>query len=184
MERRLNIINLSHREDRIQLVNSQLFKQDLIGCLWPGILDLENSKRGISKAHKQIVSYAKNQNLPSIIIAEDDIKFTDLGGFDYFIKNEPIDYDLYLGGIYFGNIKADNSVEDFAGLTLYKIKQKFYDTFLSINEEKDIDRELSKKGKFFVCDPFVAIQHNGFSDNVKKNVNYDSHLISKKLFIQ
>lgn len=184
MDRQLHIINLSHRKDRILLLNNQLLKQNLIGCIWPGISDLENAKRGISKAHKQIVRYAKRQNLPSITIAEDDIKFTDLGGFDYFMQTEPIDYDLYLGGIYFGILNADNSVEDFAGLTLYKIKQKFYDTLLSINEDKDLDRELSKKGKFLVCNPFVAVQHNGFSDNVKEYVNYDKHLIGKKLFIQ
>ena len=88
------------------------------------------------------------------------------------------------GGIYFGSLNTDNSVEDFAGLTLYKIRQKFYDTFLSINEDKDLDRELSKKGKFLVCNPFVAVQHNGFSDNVKEYVNHDKHLIGKKLFIQ
>ncbi len=184
MERKLHIINLRYREDRLKLLNNQLFEQNLVGCLWPGILDLGNHKRGISKAHKQIVYHAKQQNLPSITIAEDDIKFTDLGAFDYYIKSEPADYDLYLGGIYFGNQKIDNSVEEFAGLTLYKIKQKFYDTFLSINEERDLDRELSKKGKFLVCDPFVAIQHNGFSDNTKGHVNYDSLLINKKLFMQ
>lgn len=74
---------------------------------------------------------------------------------------------MYLGGIYYGRIKDDNSVSDFAGTMLYKIHQKFYDTFLSINEEIDIDRALAGKGRFIVCNPFVAIQHEGFSDNKK-----------------
>ena len=33
--------------------------------------------RGVAKAHsKQIVLYAKENNLPSILVAEDDVKFT------------------------------------------------------------------------------------------------------------
>lgn len=107
------------------------------------------------------------------MIAEDDIKFTARGAFDYFIKNEPQEYDLYLGGIIYGNINSDNTVCDFAGTHFYKIKQKFYDTFLSIPEGKDIDRLLANKGKFIVCNPFVAIQNNGFSDNQKRHQNYD-----------
>lgn len=178
----MHIIHLSERKDRVSLFDCQLFSQNLKGCIWPGILDLENPKRGIAKAHKQIVLYAKQQNLASIIIAEDDIKFTDIGSFDYFLDNEPLDYDLYLGGVYFGDIQIDNKIEDFSGLTLYKIRQSFYDTFLSISEDKDLDRALSGKGKFIVCDPFVAIQYNGFSDNVKQEVNYDKHLLGKRLF--
>jgi hypothetical protein len=88
-------------------------------------LDTENPKRGIAKAHKQIIQWASNQNLPSILIAEDDIKFTAKRAFEYFIKNEPPDFDLYLGGITYGKINTDNSVTDFAGTHLYKINKKF-----------------------------------------------------------
>jgi hypothetical protein len=36
------------------------------------------------------------------MIAEDDVKFTAKGAFDYFKKNESDDYELYHGGIYYG----------------------------------------------------------------------------------
>jgi hypothetical protein len=116
------------------------------------------------------------------MIAEDDVKFTAKVAFDYFKKNEPDDYDLYLGGIYYGKIEEDNSVSDFAVAMLYMIKENFYDTFLSVNEERDIDRSLSIKGKFIVCKRFAAIQHEGFSDNKKAYVNYEMCLKGRKLF--
>lgn len=63
--------------------------------------------------------------------------------------------------IIYGNINLDNTVNDFSGLHFYKIKNNFYDTFLSTAEAKDIDRSLANKGKYIVCNPFSAIQHNG-----------------------
>jgi len=179
----LNIIHLKDRKDRLKLLDIQIIEQNIVNyTVWEGVLDKENLKRGIAKAHKQIIEWARNQNLPSILIAEDDVKFTARGAFEYFLQNEPKEYDLYLGGITYGNIKSDNSTTDFAGTHFYKINQKFYDTFLSLPEEKDIDRSLANKGKFIVCDPFIAIQQNGFSDNQKREQNYDLYLQNRRLF--
>lgn len=178
----LNIIHLEYRTDRLQLLQNQLHEQNICNYkIWQGFLDEENPKRGIAKAHKQIIQWTHDQNLPSVTIAEDDIKFTSPGAFEYFINNEPKEYDLYLGGIIHGNINNDNSINDFSGLTLYKINQIFYSTFLSLPEEKDIDRSLANKGNYIVCNPFVAIQHNGFSDNKKEYQNYAPYLQHRKL---
>ena len=179
----LNIIHLKEQKDRAQLLDKQLIEQNITNYkIWEGIEDKENPKRAIARAHKQIIEWARNQNLPSLLIAEDDIKFTAKGAFEYFIKNEPKEFDLYLGGITYGNINPDNSVSDFAGTHLYKINQNFYDTFLSVSEEKDIDRSLANKGKFIVCNPFVAIQQNSFSDNQKRYQNYDLYIQNRQLF--
>jgi hypothetical protein len=182
MNNYLNIIHLPHREDRFELLTGELVSQDLFACIWPGILNPEDPKKGISKAHKQVVAWAKQQQFPTVIIAEDDIRFTAPGAFDHFIKNRPADFDLYLGGIYYGKIKPDNTVEDFAGTMLYIIHERFYDTFLSIDENVHIDRGLVGKGRFVVCNPFAAIQHNGYSDNKGCYMNYDSYLDDKQLF--
>ena len=180
----LNIIHLKYRKDRlinlVKELDNQLITEYLI---WDGVLDLENPSRGISKAHKQIVQLAQKNNSPAVLIAEDDIKFTAKGAFKYYLRSEPIDYDLYLGGIYYGNIKSDNSVDDFSGLTLYMIKSKFYDTFLSIPENLPLDRGLCKKGFYQVCIPFVAIQYDGYSDNKKTYRNYDIYLKGRNLYI-
>ncbi len=182
MERHIHIIHLPDREDRLEKLRAQLIEQNITGCIWPGIPDTQNPKRGIAKAHKQIVQYAKDQNLTEITIAEDDIKFTAPGAFTYFLNHTPERYDLYLGGIYYGKIKTDNAVAEFAGLMLYRIHQRFYDTFLSLPEESDIDRELGGKGLFYVCNPFIALQHDGYSDNKKKFMNYDCYLKDVELF--
>jgi hypothetical protein len=87
------------------------------------------------------------------------------GALDYYLKSEPQDYDLYLGGISYGKLNNDNIVEEFTGTDLYKIRQRFYNTLLSLSGEVDIDRALARKGKYYVCNPMVAIQRNGFSDN-------------------
>ncbi|MBL0096190.1 MAG: hypothetical protein IPP46_06550 [Bacteroidetes bacterium] len=180
---RVHIIHLKHRKDRLQLLDLEIVKQNILNyTIWEGILDIENPKRGIAKAHKKIVEWARNQNLQSILIAEDDVKFTAPRAFEYFLQNEPKEYDLYLGGIAYGNINSDNSTDDFSGAHFYKINQKFYDIFLSVPEEKDIDRSLANKGKFIVCDPFIAVQQNGFSDNQKREQNYDLYLQNRRLF--
>lgn len=176
----LHIIHLKNRKDRIQLLEKQIVEQSIVNYkLWEGVLE-ENPKK--AKAHKQIIEWAKKENIDSIMIAEDDIKFTSSGAFNYFIENEPKEYDLYLGGIMYGKINHDNTVNDFSGLTLYKIRNNFYDTFLSLPEEKDIDRTLINKGKFVVCYPFVVTQYNGYSDNQKKYQNYDIYLQNRQLF--
>jgi hypothetical protein len=180
-DQKLNIIHLAHRTDRLETINNQLVNNKIRACMWPGIIN-PDPKVGIASAHKQIVAYAQKKKLPSIIIAEDDLKFTSSTSFNFFLTNEPLDYDLYLSGIYYGKIESDNSVKDFAGLTLYKINQKFYDTFLSIPDGMDLDRALAHKGKYIVCNPFVALQHNGFSDNQKEYCNYDQLLANRNLY--
>ncbi len=181
----LNIIHLKHRKDRQDLLTKELNEQNITEyTIWEGYLDNESPKRGIAKAHKHIVKWAFDHNLSSVMIAEDDIKFTSPGAFDYFMQNEPEEYDIYLGSIFYGNIKEDCSVNDFAGATLYIVKQQFYGVFLSLpeNENIDFDRALANKGKYIVCDPFVAIQHNGYSDNVKAYRDYEPFLKNRRIY--
>jgi hypothetical protein len=179
----LHIIHLRERKDRAQLLYNELIEQNISHYrIWDGIIFEENPKVAIAKAHKQIVEWASRQNLPSVTIAEDDVKFTAKNAFDFFLNNEPNEFDLYPGGITYGTINPDNSVNDFAAAHLYKVNQHFYDTFLSLPEKDDIDRTLANRGKFIVCNPFVAIQHNGYSDNKKLNQDYDLYFKIRKLF--
>ena len=179
----LNIIHLPHRKDRLELLKNELITQEIDDYrIWDGILNAEVPFKGIVQAHKHIVAWARDQKQPLVMIAEDDIKFTAKGAFKHFLRNEPADYDLYLAGTYFGKIEEDNSIKDFSGTMLYIIRQQFYDTFLSLPEERNFDRELANKGKYIVCNPFAAVQHQGYSDNRKAFVNFDKHLKGRKLF--
>jgi hypothetical protein len=85
--------------------------------IWDGVKNDKRPFKGIANAHKKIVEYAKKNKLPCIMIGEDDIKFTTAGAFKFFIQNIPEDYHIYLSGITYGKLKADNTVSDFSGLT-------------------------------------------------------------------
>lgn len=173
----IHIIHLPHRTDRYAHLMQEFQSQGITNYrIWGGILDKQIPFRGINLAHKQIVQYAKETGLPEILIGEDDLKFTCSRSFQYFLENKPQDYDLYLSSVYNGLLLKDNTVQHFCGMTLYFINQRFYDIFLSVPEVNNIDAVLRNKGRFVVCNPFTAIQINGFSDHKSKNCNYD-HLL-------
>jgi hypothetical protein len=180
---KLNIIHLPHRTDRLRILNNEIKEQQIVDYkIWEGILDNELPSRGISNAHKQIIYFAKKEKHPEVLIAEDDIHFTAFGAFKYFLNNKPKNYDIYLGGITWGKIKQDNSVDDFSGNTMYIVNERFYDTILSVPDNKDFDRAVANKGKFLVCNPMVVVQHNGFSDNQKKYIDFEPYTRRMNLF--
>lgn len=182
---KLNIIHLPYRMDRFVTLQRELKAQGIKDGeyeMWDGIVNKSIPFKGISQAHKRIVNDAAMKKLPKVCIAEDDIKFCDKGAWQYFLDNEPSDYDLYLASVYTGTLDANNVVKDFSGLTLYMVHQRFYATFLATNELNHLDRALFKRGKYVVCNPFAAIQYNGLSDNKKQIMNYDSYMIGRELF--
>ena len=167
----------------MQLLQTQLQKQSISDYkIWNGIIDTEEPFAGIAKAHKQIIQYAKEKNIPEVLIAEDDLFFTANTSFEFFLNKKPVDYDIYLSSVYQGLLKEDNTIEDFSGLTFYIVNQRFYDTFLSTSENMNLDRALRNKGKYIVCNPFAVIQCNGYSDNTKKFCNYETCLAGRNLY--
>jgi hypothetical protein len=181
----LNIIHLPHRSDRWNLLQTELSQQHISNTkMWNGIVDEALPCKGISKAHKQIISWAKGNGLEDVLIAEDDLHFSAAGAFDHFINCKPFDFDIYLGGISWGSIRSDGSVHDFSGTTLYFANERFYDTLLNLPEDKDYDRAMAGLGRFFVCMPMVVMQHNGFSDNHQRHVDYGPVLRRMKWFSQ
>jgi len=143
--------------------------------------------KGISKSHKQIVQYAKDNNLPSIVIMEDDCKFTHPDSYKYFLKNTPQDYDLYFGLIYHGSINEEYRVMNgfSGGLTLYRINRRFYDTFLSVSYKNHLDNQLGELAwnhKYYVCPEFCCTQPGGYSYNHRRELYYDEYLRNKVLY--
>jgi hypothetical protein len=178
-----NIIHNPNNEDRAKTLQAEIFRQktSFEVKIWDAIY-LNRAYRGIMQAHKQIVRYAKENNLPEVWIMEDDVRFPNIYGVEYFFQNKPKDFDLYLGGIYSGGIRPDNTVLNFSGLHCYIVNSRFYDKFLQVPENMHLDRGLGGKGKFVVCNPFAAIQHNGFSENTGKIENYDHHLKKYRIY--
>jgi hypothetical protein len=182
----VHTINLSKREDRLLSIAKQAKQNGFAIKIWEGIEDEKKLiQTNVGNAHKQIVRFAKENNLPYIIICEDDIVFVDYGAFDYYISQMPEDYDLYLGMIYNGEIKNNKILNGFSGLTLYTIHNRFYDYFLSASEGDHLDRWLGNTAylnKYIVCDKFVCKQSNGYSDRRREKCNYDVYYLDMTFY--
>lgn len=178
-----NIIHSDYYQERLPRLLNELEKQG-IGYyeLWEGIVDKHSTKKGINLSHKQIVEYAKLADWDEVLIMEDDVRFCGEGAFDYFLESKPKEFDLYLSGIYLGEILPNNTVKSFSGLHCYVVHSRFYDKFLNTPNDEHIDRILSNLGEYKVCNPFAAIQYNGFSSNTRKEENYDYLLQDKDFY--
>lgn len=185
----LNIIHLPKRNDRLQSLMEEMNVQGIPYKMWEGIL-YKPAHTGISKAHKQIVQWAKYTSKPFVVIAEDDIKFSCPGAWKYFLSQIPSSYDLFCGVILSGQVDG-NRIVTTTGMsgtnTLYAIHERFYDFFLSVDESKHLDRELgrfSNINEYYVCNPMVCTQMGGYSDNHRRVYHYDAYLEGKKLYGQ
>lgn len=181
----INVINLKSRPDRLQQFVAQSREQGFEYQRWDGIETPQMPFLGIGAAHRQIVQDAKNKGLKSVVIAEDDCVFTEVGAWQYYLDNEPESVDLYLGMVYKSIVKDNRVIFGFSGLTLYTVYEKFYDEFLNMKPLNNFDRELGRfsyKFNYFVPPEFVCYQSNGYSDNRKKEESYDHLLDGIKLF--
>lgn len=187
------VIHDPKRTDRYTSFTQELEMQ---GCsdyiIAPAIIDLKNPKRGISLAHKNIVSQAAAQGLDEVMIMEDDIKFTHPESLKIFEKMVVTpwsnDHDLFLAGLSFGNPTIVGGMKGgvgiarvvrFTGLHCYVVYKHYYSRFLQAEENTNLDTWLSNthrgNAQTLLAYPILAITYPGYSDNVKKVVNYDEH---------
>lgn len=159
----------------------ELTQQKIDTKIWPCVPDNQDVVRSISLSHKQIIAFAKEHHLPEVCIMEEDVMFPSPDGWQYFLENKPANFDLYLGGAYNLNEAAYKRIREqsgpveihnFAGLHCYIINESYYDKFLSIPEDKHIDDQPGM-GRFYVCAPFAALQHPGWSANARCRVDYN-----------
>lgn len=183
----VNCINLFTREDRLLSVSKQAKQQGFAIRFFEGIQEKNKLPfKSVSKAHKQIVQYAKENNLESVCILEDDCIFSSPNAFDYYISQMPEQYDLYLGMVYSAEIKNGRIMNGFSGLTLYTVHNRFYDEFLAANPKDHLDRHLGNtafKNKYYVCQPFVCYQSGGYSDNLMQKLDYKVYHDKMKFYL-
>lgn len=178
-------LHLPDRSDREPFMSENLPKiHSSVQCI-PGV-KFQPSYKAISRAHKRIIAIAKAKGWPYVITIEDDIRIPSLkakAAFSQAMKNLPDDWDALLGGVYdcktyknVGNGLAE--VKGWCSLHLVLWKHTMYDDILNHHEKFHIDRYIGAMNnkKFYLTWPFVAIQYNGFSDNVNMDVNYDNYL--------
>lgn len=165
------------REGRVLSIVSQSKMMGISVRFWEGVTSEKFRYENISKAHKQIVAYAKNSNQKMVCIAEDDAVFTCKRAWSYFLENIPGSFDVYFGGIYSAQISDGRITNGFSGMTLYIVHERFYDFFLSIKESDHIDRQLGNfafEKEYKLCQPFIVKQMGGYSDNHRKILTYET----------
>lgn len=181
----INVINLVRRPQRkLSLINHL----DEMGCtyrFWDGyddrkIMGFEN----IVLSHQQIVRDAKSRGLQSVLIAEDDLRFSSKNSMKVFLESIPEDFDLFFGVVYTGTIQDKRIVHGFSGMQFYLVSEKFYDVFLSAPNKKHLDVWLGQSChlyNYFCCDPFIAFAESNYSDNFKRNWIFDEKKLPRKL---
>jgi hypothetical protein len=174
---------VGNRGERLPRLLTELREQGVGDYeIWDGVYKHDSAVKNINEAHRQIVEYADVAGREMVMIAEDDLKFFGAGAWDYYIKNIPTDFDIYLSGIYMGDIAEDNTVKHFCGLHLYTVHKRFYQTFLSLPPAEHIDRAMKGLGKFVVCNPMIAEQYDGHSQNTGKDEKYRNLLNGRNIF--
>lgn len=181
-----HVIHLPKRGDRLSHFIKEASEQEIQFILHEGIIGKQYPYIGIRESHQSIVRWALSQNLEEVLIMEDDVSFVAPNAFKYFIDHKPKDFDIYLSSIYHGYLdpKADEKiVDDFCGLHCYIVHKRFFWKFLNVAGMNHMDRGLAGLGKFVVCNPFVCVQRNGFSDNKQMMATYD-HLMEGRDFLK
>lgn len=175
---------LNGRSERRPLVEKEMETQGITNYrLWEGIHDKNSVIRSINLGWKMIIDYARLRGFKDIVVVEDDIKFSHPNSYKYFIENKPYNFDLYLGVISLGQPDENNVVDDFCGMIMVCVNERFYEKFLSVSENEHIDRAMKGLGRFVVSSPMVCWQHdNIFSSTSGKVEDYSDRIKNYKFY--
>lgn len=173
-----------------ETLEKELDSQQINAKIWTGAHLSNDVVKSINLSHKQIVAFAKQHLLPEVCIMEEDVMFLGRDAWQYYLNNIPASFDLYLGGCYGLNQSAykriaecigPTEIHNFAGLHCYIISENYYDAFLSFPDDRHIDDQAGL-GRFYVCSPFIALQHPGWSANNRDKVNYNIKIPKECLY--
>lgn len=167
---KLHILYDDRRHEKYPLLMDELIAQGITSYqLIPALLEKNKTVvESINAGHKAIVRMAKEKNMPMVAIAEDDIMFTAPDAWQYFLKNIPKEFDVYLACSYIKDVNPNTQVVDnlICGFHCYIVAQHYYDKFLSVPDNEHIDVAIGDlKGNFVFCKPFPCLQRSGFSSN-------------------
>jgi hypothetical protein len=173
-------ISLIDRKDRRKKIKKHMKKKKISFKFYNAIKNTTNPAMGCLQSHLNIIKNAKRDNLKAIMIIEDDCLFIKKP----VLNLPPKDWDmLYLRGN-LEEVIEKNDKETWYRMRCwtthsYIIKQSMYDIIIKglKNYKQEIDKfyceEIHKKYKCYMCDPAVTKQMAGYSDIVKKEVNYE-----------
>lgn len=174
-------INLKSRKDKKKYMKIQTRRRK-IPLKFYITTKHKDPRRGCLESHLNVIKQALKENIETLLIFEDDVKFkrplTPL-------KNVPEDWDmLYLGGTVHRVINKDNPnwyrvmTWTTHGYIINLTNQKLIDAILDAeNYDKEIDRyymeKIHKDFNCYMSNPMIAIQKQDYSDIEGRMVNYD-----------
>lgn len=151
-------------------------------------IKLLKGELGILETHISLIQKAKDENLQSILIFEDDILFTnEIGKVKEYLESVPSDWDMiYFGGNHrYGKtpVKINDKVlkiNKTVSAHCIGIRSTMYDTILALisDRKKPIDYYYASIQTIFNCycfTPSIGLQEIGFSDIQNKFVNYNRY---------
>lgn len=177
-----HIIHDRLRLDRWQHLQREVHAQKITPHYWDAVHH-RNRSTAIGRAHKKIIQFAKDMGMEQVPILEDDVRFTAPGAWEFFLKNIPPEYDIYLGSVLFTTGQVGNVATRFAGTHCYMVHRRFYDKMLALPDGHNIDTALNGRGKFIVSDPMVATVYDSYSDRVQKVVKHDRYFKNKTFYM-
>ncbi len=174
MSSTLNIIYDNRQPQKYDLLIGELQKQRIVDYkIWPAVVLRHSVVESINASHKMIVRAARDLGWAEVTIGEDDLMFTCDGAWDFYLRNKPMSFDLYLACTY---VKPFDPIK-ITGFHLYTVAAKFYDRFLSAPDKAHIDVAMDDLGgDYRLCYPFPALQRAGFSSNCSGYANYNTVL--------
>lgn len=204
------VINLPDRIDRRKNLQDHFSQFPMINLIFIEAIRDVQGFIGCFKSHQKCIQIAKDQELPYIIVIEDDCITVNHLFQEKLIKilsflNEFSDWDIFLGG---GTTQYKNiikSVQKFSDFSIYSILHSYdshfviyrntmYDIFLQADPTKiPIDHYWPNEIQNQVIDcrmllsiPFIAIQCSSYSDITNSFINNDrfqivDHRLIKRL---
>jgi glycosyl transferase family 25 len=195
-------INLSHRTDRKQQVEEELVKIDIDKFQRFDAIEKEDGRIGCSMSHLELLKMARTNDLPYIIIVEDDIQFINpilfKNQFQKFLKSREQWDVLLFGGNNYGSIRQTNpytiKITNCLTTTGYMVSRHYYDTLIS-NIEEGLEKliqyptehykyaidvywqSLQKKDEWHLIYPLIVVQRPGYSDIEKTHRDYTKLMV-------
>jgi len=166
------IINLKHRTDRRDHMINEMTKLPITYEFIDGIID---ETKTCFQSQKKCIQLAKENNLPYVLVLEDDAIFTDhvIEILEKtFSEVQTLNWDMFFLG---ANLQAPASRISDSLLKLngayaahaYIVNAKFYDTIINLPHICEMDvhyHDLMSKHNVYMCDPMIAYQLPSYSD--------------------
>ena len=196
-------INLEHRTDRKEHVESELLKIGVSSAQRFNAIKMENGAIGCSMSHLRILQNAQKNNLDHILIVEDDITFLDPELFknqiNNFFETHKNNWDVVL--LAGNNMPPYKIIDDTCiqvsrcqTTTGYIVNGHYIKTLLQnvkiglthlINKPTEhakyaIDKYwfiLQQLYKWYLIVPLTVVQREDYSDIEKRVTNFEKHML-------